>query len=68
MLWTFNNILDVLNLVYNTFGVLTLYNLCVICNLNRFNSSILILSFMTVHNVKMCIDDTGTPEQSLVLL
>ena len=73
MLLTFDNILDVLNLdvhyyVYNTFRVLALYKLRVICNFNRFHSSIFILSLITVHNFKMCIGDTGTPEQSLVLL
>ena len=71
MLWTFINILDVLNLdiIMSTTPLECLHCIiCVICNLNRFNSSILILSLMTVHNVKMCIEDTGTPEQSLVLL
>ena len=67
MLWTFDNILDVLNLDI-IMSTTPLYNVCVICNLNRFHSSIFILSLMTVYNVKMCIGDTGTPEQGLVLL
>ena len=49
-----------------TFEVLTLCNLCVICNSNRFHSFILKLCIMIVYTLKMCTGDAG-PEQSLVL-
>ena len=51
---------------YTTSGVLTLYNLYVICNSNRFRSFLFKLSIMIVHTLKMCTGDAG-PEQSLVL-
>ena len=53
--------------VYTSFGVLTLCNLCVICNSNTYHSFIFNLYIMIVHTLKMCTGITG-PEQSLVLL
>ena len=53
--------------VYATFGILTLCNLCKICNSNRFHSFIFKIYIMIVHTLKMCTGDAG-PEQSLVLL
>ena len=71
---TFNNILIVFGsvelrnyYVYTIFGVLTLCNLCVICNSNRFHSFMFKLEIMIVHTMKMCTEDTG-PEKSSVLL
>ena len=52
--------------VYTTFGVLTLCNLCVICNSNRFHSFIFELCIMIVHTLKMSTANAG-PEQSLDL-
>ena len=52
--------------VYTTFGVLMMYNLCVICCSNRFHCFIYKLWIMIVHTLKICTCDAG-PEQSLVL-
>ena len=72
-LGTYDNILIVFRsvelrhyYVCTIFGVLTLCNLCVICNSNRFHSFMFKLEIIIVHTM-MCTEDTG-PEKSLVLL
>ena len=49
------------------FGVLTLCNMCVICNSSRFHYFIFELCIVIVHTLKMCTGEAG-PEQSLVML
>ena len=70
ILCTFDNLFGSVELrhyyVYTTFGVLTLSNLCVICNSNRFHSFVFKLCIMNVHTLKMCTGDAG-PEQSCKL-
>ena len=66
ILSTFDNMLGIVEFrhyyVYTTVGVLTLCNLCVICNLNRFHSFVFKLFIMIVPTLKMCTDNAG-PEQ-----
>ena len=72
ILCTFDNIFGIVELrhyyVYTTFGVLTLCNLCVICNSNRFHSFIFKLCIMIVHTLKMCTGKAGPEQNFLVLL